>query len=213
MTAPAMDAAGRWWGSTAAMDFIATEVVGHDAIADLAAARFDHAALDLRLQEQIRPVVDRLALLVVLATRRQQRTVAELADTFRVTASGIRRAVRVAADANALVKAGSGWGAHPTWRPAAKRIVAVELKLRDHHRALRQAGAYLRWADTAWAVFAHAPSQSALARARTRGIGVAVLSADGSLETVTRARRTGGSRDWSSAWAAEQIAQRALATN
>lgn len=211
MTTPAIDAALSWWGSRAPLDFVATEVVGHDAIADLAAVRFDQGALAKRTAASIRPVVDRLALLTILCSRRRGLTVGELAETLRVTRSGIRRAVHVAADAGALLKTEDTWRAHPDWRPATKRIVAVELKLRDYRRALQQADAYLRWADAAWVVLARAPSPAAAAQARARGIGIAVLAPDGTVKTESRARGVRGTRDWSSIWAGEQVAARALA--
>lgn len=213
MTAPAIAAAPSWWASRAPLDFIATEVVGHDAIADLAAVRFDQAALARRAAAGIEPLVDRLALLAVLGARRRSLTVAQLAETLRVTPSGARRAVQVAANAGALVRGEDRkWSAHRDWRPATKRVVAVELKLRGSQRAIEQAEAYLRWADEAWIVLARPPSARAEAAALARGINVGVLAPNGTLIDWVRGRAARGSQDWTRAWAGEQVAARALAS-
>jgi hypothetical protein len=146
MTPLAQDAWQRWWRGRVAPDFIAREVVGQEAIADLVGVRFNAQSLAARSASGIRPLPDRLALLAVLAARRRALSTKQLAERCHVSPSGMRRAIGAALDANALVEREAGkFVAHRAWSPATARSVAVELKLRSWQRAIIQARRYQRW--------------------------------------------------------------------
>ena len=212
MTQLAADAARAWWGARRAPDFVAAEIVGPDAVADLAAVRFDRQRLLARVEAGIRPVVDVLALRVLDAARRTDKSAAQLAEECAVSISGVRRAISLALDSGALERrSGARYRTHSAWRPATTRIVAVELKLHDWTAALHQAQAYARWAHAAWAVLGRTPPDPALRAAREHGIGVAVLAPDGSVARLVRpASRPGSRLPWASVWAGEQVLARAL---
>lgn len=205
MTAPAIAASDKWWRARKPATFVATEVVGPDAIADLVAVRFTPGSLEERTRAGIRPVIDRLALLAVLQSQRRARTTSELATLCRVGLSGMRRALAIGVNAGALVRDGRHVATNPAWSPVADRVVAVELKLDNALAALDQARAYRRWANAAWMVLARAPSPSAITAAQSLGVGVATLDADGSRATLVppRTRRRPTCR-WAGVWAAEQ---------
>src|SRR3954447_17332739 len=102
MTAPVAREVARWWGARRTVDFVAEEIVGPLAIADLVAVRFDHRALRERRAAGIVVTDDLLALRVILACRRIARSTRQLADLLGFSTSGIRRAVRTAYDVGAL---------------------------------------------------------------------------------------------------------------
>ena len=212
MTGLATAASRWWWGARREPDFIAAEIVGPDAIADLAAVRFDHHRLQERVAAGIEPVVDVLALRVLLAARRRAMTTSELAATCRVSPSGVRRAMGVAVERGALVREGRlKYQTHRAWGPGAARVVAVELKLQDWPAALAQAQAYSRWANAAWVLLARTPPPAALATAAEEGIGVAVLSASGEVALLARpAARRHPAQRWAAIWASEQVLARAV---
>lgn len=122
MTAPAIAGTYQWWGGRKPATFVAAEIVGPDAVADLVAARFPTGTLKRRVEAGIRPVVDRLALLALLQTRRTARTTSEVADLCRVGLSGMRRALAIGVDAGAMLRDGRYFCAHPGWAPAADRM-------------------------------------------------------------------------------------------
>jgi hypothetical protein len=212
MTGLATAASRWWWGGRREPDFIAAEIVGPDAIADLAAVRFDHRRLQERAAAGIQPVVDVLALRVVLAARRRAMTTSELAATCRVSPSGVRRAVSVAVERGAVLREGRlKYRTHPAWGPSAARVVAVELKLQDWPGALDQAHAYSRWANAAWMLLARTPPAEAVAVAAAEGIGAAVLSPSGEVALLARpAPRRRPAQRWAAIWASEQLLARAM---
>jgi hypothetical protein len=164
---PALAAQSSWWRGRRPPNIIATEVVGPDAIADLVAARFSATAVRRRARSGIQPVTERLALLALLAARRRPMNAAELAAVCCVSRSGIRRRIRTALDCGALFEVGGlRYRTHPDWRPVVERSVAVELKLRDSARAIRQALVYAYWADSTWVLMAERPSAAALQTAK-----------------------------------------------
>ena len=212
MTGLATAASRWWWGARREPDFIAAEIVGPDAIADLAAVRFDHRRLRERAAAGIQPVVDVLALRVLLAARRRAMTTSELAAACRVSPSGVRRAIGVAVERGALVReARAAYRTHRAWGPAAARVVAVELKLQDWPAALEQAHAYSRWANAAWMLLARTPPPAALTMAAREAVGVAVLAPSGEVALLARppARRHPVQR-WAAIWASEQVLDRAV---
>jgi hypothetical protein len=211
MTEPAIDACSEWWTGRQEPDFIAREIVGPLATADLVAVQFDHGALRDRRAAGIRPTDDLLVLRLLLACRRSARTVAELASLLGLSESGIRRAVREGHDVGALVTGeGRRHRTHESWRPAGRRLVAVELKRTNWRRAAEQAWAYQAWANTAWLVLGQRPPLRAIESLGGRGIGLAYLGEDKQLHTVLRPasrRRPSGE---AGVWAGEQALVHAL---
>jgi hypothetical protein len=212
MTDVATAAARSWWGASREPDVIATEIVGPGAIADLAAVRFDHSRLQARAAAGIRPVVDVLALRVLLAARKRPMRAADLADECRVSRSGVRRGISLALDCGALVRDERfSYRTHGAWDPGAIRTVAVELKLRDWPSALAQAQAYSQWANAAWILLALAPPANALLWAAEDGIGVAVLAPSGEVSPLLRpASKRHPPQRLAAIWATEQVLQRAV---
>lgn len=212
MTVPAIGALSTWWMGRHDADFVAREIVGQLGIADLVAVRFDHGALRNRRAAGIRPCDDLLVLKVLLACRRGARSVRDLARILGYSESGIRRAVRDGRAAGALVDVGDRrHRTHEAWRPAATRLVAMELKRTDWQRAARQAWAYQAWANASWLVLGQRPPLTAVQSLMGSGIGLGYLGDDGQLHRVLcpDARRH-VTRD-GMVWAAEQALVHALA--
>lgn len=211
MTSPAMQAWPQWWRSRWAPDFIAREVVGPLAIADLVAVRFDHGALRDRRAAGIGMTDDFSALRVILSCRRAPRTTLELAATLGYSPSGARRAIRVGYEIGAITDAGRyRHRTHPAWRPAGRRIVAVELKRTDWRRAADQAWAYQAWANAAWLVLGQRPPQSALPALTESGIGLSYLGDDHRMHVVLRPRVRRYVSGHANVWASEQALAHAL---
>lgn len=212
MTSPAIAASRSWWGSRQESDFIAGEVVGPDAVADLAAVRFDRGRVETRLREGIGPVTNALALQVLLFARNNPVTSAEVAEEFCVSRSTASNAISLGLELGAICKQPKHrYSTHPGWSPVAARIVAVELKLSNWQGALRQAAAYSRWANSSWVILNQEPNAKAAETARSLGIGLAMLSSDGKLRRLVRAAHARSPIDqFAAAWASEQIYGRAL---
>jgi hypothetical protein len=203
MTQPAANGWRYWWGGRQAPDFVACEIVGPLGIADLVAVRFDHQALQARKAAGIEPTGDYMTIGVLLASRRCPRKTSELAGILGISLSGVRRAIRLGYEIGALRCVGQRHQTHDAWRPAARRLVAVELKKSEWRRARRQATAYQSWADAAWLVLGRRPPISALTELAGSGIGLAYLDSDERARVLQRPsprRSTGRAR----VWAAEQ---------
>jgi hypothetical protein len=213
MTESTIAAWSSWWTGRAAPDFIAREIVGPLAIADLVAVHFDHGALRDRRAAGIRNTDDFLTLRVLVACRRTARTVAELAAMLGFSESGIRRAVRRGYDIGALL-AGEGrrHQTHEAWRAAARRLVAVELKRTDWRRAAQQAWAYQGWANTSWLVLGRRPTLTAVESLSVTGIGVAYLGEDDRLHRVLRPTSRRRPTGLAGVWAGEQALMQAHAS-
>jgi hypothetical protein len=206
MTSAAREADRTWWRGRHPPCVVAGEVVGPDAIADLVGARFDAVALSRRDAAGVRPVTDQLALRAVLASRRAHLTTRDLAEACKVTPSGMRRGIVIALDAGALIEVSRfRYTANPGWSPVVRRAVALELKLRDWSRALRQAIAYRSWANAAWILLARRPSNAALSAASTAGVGLGTLTPDGAATAWLRPEVTSRTTHWSSIWVGEQL--------
>lgn len=201
-----------WWLGSRQHDFVATEIVGPDAIADLVGIRFDQRRLKAREAEGINPVTDALALRALQACRSRVLTTRELADACHVTPSGIRRAQAVAIEANAMIRQARGrYSCHPAWGPVGARLVAVELKLDNWRAAFQQAQAYSRWANATWVVIGRTPPVEAKREAEQDGFGLAVLGTDGKIKRLSRPRAVRRPRSaWAALWASEQAIARAI---
>ncbi|MBK5233079.1 MAG: hypothetical protein JJE13_08890 [Thermoleophilia bacterium] len=212
MTSPAIAANGSWWGSKQDPDFIAGEIVGPDAVADLAAIRFARGPVETRLREGIGPVTNALALQVLMFARDNPVTSAEVADQFRISRSAASNALSLGLEVGAIRKQPKHrYLTHPGWSSVAARVVAVELKLSNWQGAIRQAAAYSRWANSSWVILSREPNVQAVEAARSLGIGLALLSSEGTLHRIVRAVNTRSPGDeFAAAWASEQIYGRAL---
>jgi hypothetical protein len=211
MTAPAIAATASWWGR-GAPDFVAREIVGPLAIADVVGVQFDHAALRDRRSAGLQATDDLLVLRVLLACRGRARTASGLAAELDLSESGIRRAVRDGRELGVLVEAGGRrHRTHDAWRPAGKRLVAVELKRTDWRRAAQQAWAYQEWANASWLVLGQRPPLSAVQTLIHSGIGLAYLGEDEKLHRVLRPAPRRRASVESATWAAEQALVHALA--
>jgi hypothetical protein len=212
MTEPTIAAARQWWRGRSGPDFVAHEIVGPLGIADLVGVRFDPKGLKGRRDAGIRPTDDLLALRVILACRRAARSTGDLASLLGFSDSGIRRAVQVAYETGALnPEGGRRHRTHPAWRPAAGRLVAVELKRSDWRRAANQVWAYMCWANAAWVVLGQRPPRSAADGLSDSGVGLAYLDEEGELRIVLRAKTSRRVGTEAGVWAAEQALMRALA--
>lgn len=212
MTELAAAACPRWWLGSRQHDFVATEIVGPDAVADLVGIRFDEQHLGARAAAGISPVTDALALRALQVCGRRVLTTRELADLCHVTPSGMRRALAVALEANAIIRQARGrYSRHPAWGPVGARLVAVELKLENWRTALHQAQAYSRWANATWAVLARTPPDAAKQVADRHGLGLAVLGTDGKITRLNRPRAVRRPHSgWAALWASEQVVARAV---
>lgn len=212
MTDLAAAAAPWWWLRGLQHDFVAAEIVGPNAVADLVGIRFDQRRLGAREAEGIAPVVDALALHALRACRGHVMSTSELAEACHVTSSGIGRALAIAVDANAMIRRGRGrYACHPAWAPVGARMVAVELKLENWRRAFDQAQSYACWANATWVVLARVPPAEARAHAAAHGMGLAVLGSDGMIERLVRPHTIRRPRvPWAALWAGEQALARAL---
>lgn len=214
MTEPAAAAAEFWWRFRQAPDFVAREIVGPLAVADLVAVQFDHGAVKDRRQAGIRPTDDFLTLQVVMSCRRTARSVSDLAGLLRVSDSGVRRATRIGLESGALVEESGRvrrYRTHDAWRPVGRRMVAAELKRSDWRRAADQAWAYQAWSNAVWLVLGTRPPIEAAGRLAETGIGLAYLGEDERLNIVVRPARARRLSGVASVWASEQALRRALA--
>jgi hypothetical protein len=203
MTEPASVGWRDWWGSRRAPDFVAREIVGPLAIADLVAVHFDRRALLARDAAGIRATNDYLTVGVLLACRRSPRRTSDLAALLGVGLSSVRRAARLGHEIGALDCVSGRHRTHSAWQPAARRMVAVELKRSEWRRATRQVCAYQSWAHAAWLVLGKRPPRSAMLGFAGSGLGLAYLDNNERARVVQRptARRATGH---ASVWAGEQ---------
>jgi hypothetical protein len=205
MIAPAMAECSKWWQGRHDPDFVAREIVGPLAIADLVGVQFDHGALRRRQEAEIPAIDDLLVLRVLLACRRSGHTVTKLATLLGFSESGIRRAVRDAYEVGALVGgAGRRHRTHQAWRPAGRRLVAVELKLTDWQRAAKQAWAYQAWASASWVILGHRLPLNAIEGLASTGIGLGYLDEDKRFRPVLRPTARRRATGEGAVWAAEQ---------
>lgn len=212
MTDQAIARAGAFWRGAAPFDAVALEAVGPGAVADVVFAGFDRGALAARDAHGILPVTDWTTLGCVLACRSRALALRELAGVLGTSESTVRRATGLAVAAGALVRGDDGFRTHRAWRPVARRLVAVELKLRDWAHGLGQASRYRDWADTSWLVLGASEAPSATAASAAAGIGLARLGADGSVRVLARPVRQ---RDFAlreRVWIGEQALAQAMSS-
>ncbi len=212
MTQLVAAAAPRWWPRGLNHDFVAAEIVGPDAVADLVGIRFDQRRLADREANGISPVVDALALRALQACRGRTMSTGDLANICDVTRSGMQRALGIALEANAIVRHRRGhYACHSAWAPVGARLVAVELKLENWRAAFYQAEAYSQWANATWVILARKPPTEARVLASSEGFGLAVLRTDGKILLLERPRPVRRPREpWAALWASEQTLARAV---
>ena len=211
MTGVAEAAWSSWWRFRRWPDFIAREIVGPLAVADLVAVQFDHSALKARKRAGIGPTGDYAALAAIHACRRAKRRTADLASILGMSGSATRRALRIAHDVGAIAQTDDGL--HRTcdaWKPAGRRLVALELKKSDWRRATEQVWAYQAWAHAAWLVLGQPPPLSAVQGLTASGMGLAYIADDERIHVVLRPTTRRNQSGIATAWAAEQALEAAL---
>lgn len=204
MTSRAIDRRSSFWGSGLPCEFAAVEAVGLGAVADVVLVSFDRRAATSRDVHGIRPITDWTTLGCVLACRGRSLGYSELAPILGVSESTVRRACGLALASGAVVRH-DGFRTHPDWRPVARRLVALELKLRDWARGLGQAWCYSRWADASWLVLGASAPDTAVAAAAEAGVGLGRLGADGSVNVLGKPARQRRFDERQRIWIGEQI--------
>ncbi|MFK4729491.1 hypothetical protein ROT00_07380 [Agromyces mediolanus] len=171
------------------------EVPAVHGIPDLAAIRFDEAALARRDQAGITPLSTDVEVRAVLALGQEALNLGELAERMRATRDYVRRAVLPLLEGeNWVVRTDDGRiRRHPDALWAARRVVTVEAKLRDWTRAVAQARRQRLSADAAYIAVDHAATASMLAELdaiAANGIGVITVGADtGRCRVLVRPQR------------------------
>jgi hypothetical protein len=209
MTAVACCAWSAWWPLESAPDFVAVEVVAPGATADLAAASLDAQAIAVRHASGITPLTDWTSLACAVRCRRPL-TANDVAAEVGLSRSGAHRALALACEAGALIRSERRFALHPQWQPVVRRLVAVELKLRDWQKGLAQAVRYRRWADASWVILGATGVSHASASSRKAGIGLARMSPDGEWMEAHKAKHRRPSIPLERRWAEEQILAQAL---
>ena len=174
MTRPTREAWSQWWGGNEP-DAIAEEILGSGAIADLVGCRFDALSLTERRKHKSAPLLEWAPVGCIGACHTEPHTCRELAEILGYSVSHVRQAVRQAVAEGALRREGT-LILPTTWRPAAKCLISVELKLRDWRRALRQAESYGDWSDKVWIVMGQSVPDPLIEACRQSGFGLALLT-------------------------------------
>lgn len=187
MAEPTAALARRWWGRKPP-DFIAREVVAPGAIADLVGCAFDARATNNRRERGHSPILE-WAPLACVSTCEQPLSTREIAARIGMSLSTVQKAVAQAISCGALRRDSGLVSRNPDWHSPARRLVAIELKLTDWRKALRQAEHYSKWADEAWVVMAREITSRMTAAALEAGVGLARLRLDRLQIVATPARR------------------------
>lgn len=195
---------------------VVVEAQANIGIVDLLAVAFDDEALAHRIKGNLGPVTLPLRVRVLDALSRPRpvriETLARRVGSKPLALT--RSTLRPLEELGALEVSGARVRPTGTWRPVARRLTAIELKLSRWQQALRQADNAAFGVDAAWAVLDAARSRAALGQVehfRLFGVGLATISSDGELRIATRPRqrpRVRWIRSWLSetAWAASELA-------
>lgn len=163
-------------------------------IIDLVAVEFDASALEHRVRAGLGPLTLplRIRVLDLLRTDRPMRA-ETLALRLGTTPAAVQRStLGPLEECGAVELVGGRVRATGAWRPVAKQMTAVELKLSKWRDALMQADNAAHSADRAWVVLDRARAAAAVAAEdhfRAFGIGLALVDRTGALEVVVRPRR------------------------
>jgi len=197
-------------------DIVVIEAQADVGIIDLLAVAFDDEALAHRIKGGLGPVTLPLRVRVLDAlSRPRPLRVETLARRVGSNPRALTRStLRPLEDLGALEIAGRLVRPTGAWKPVARRLTAVELKLSRWRQALRQADNAAFGVDAAWALLDAARARSAVEQVdhfRLFGVGLATISSDGELRVVTRPRRrprVRWVRSWlgETAWAASEFA-------
>lgn len=197
-------------------DVVVVEAQSNVGVVDLLSVAFDNEALEHRIKGGLEPVTLPLRVRVLDAlSRRRAVRVETLARRVGSRPLALTRStLRPLEELGAIEMAGGRVLPTGAWRPIARRLTAVELKLSRWQQVLRQADNAAFGVDAAWAVLDAARSQAALGQVelfRLFGVGLATISSDGELRVVTRPRRrprVRWVRSWlgETAWAASELA-------
>lgn len=155
-------------------------------VPDLALLDIDREAVAARVGTAplLEPVDVRVMLALQSTTMRPLTTNALSEATVVSRAHMLRTVLPRLVDGGHVEAADGGWRSVYPWRSLARKVVTVEVKLRDWRRGLAQAIRHTAVADEAWLVLdAHTsrPAQSHADWFTTYGVGLGSLSVDGDL--------------------------------
>jgi hypothetical protein len=188
-------------------EVVVVETQADPGVIDLLAVTFDDDALAHRIKGGLGPVTLPLRVRVLDALSRPRPIRLETLAR-RVGSSPLaltRSTLRPLEELGAIEVAGGRVRPTEGWRPVARRLTAIELKLSKWQEALRQADNAAFGVDAAWAVLDAARSRAAVGQVdhfRLYGVGLATISTEGELCIVTRPRRRRRVR-WVRAWLGE----------
>jgi hypothetical protein len=150
-------------------------------VADIVAVEFDHRAVARRDFAGLDPVVEGLAVRVLVALRSGPMPTSELAEAAGVSVGHLRRAVLAPlAEASWVIKSRDGsWETPVQHQTLIRRAIAVEAKLRDWRTAIWQASRHRRFANLTIVVLdASTKTDAALAAVEHfRDVGLATVAA------------------------------------
>jgi hypothetical protein len=168
------------------------EVPVGQGIADVVAVRFDCAAVRHRLDRGVGPISSPLRVRALLTLRPDRvMRVETLARKISASPRSLLRSTLTPLAELGLVELLNRSKARSTgaWRPVDAHVTAVELKLSNWRKALRQADNLAFGADRSWVVLDEGRAASAATQAdqfRAFGVGLAVVGPDTGLRIVAR---------------------------
>jgi hypothetical protein len=176
------------------------EAAGPFGIPDLLAIVGDHALLDERLQLDVPPLLNQVdAGVVSAAAGAAPRTVPTLARRLGWTVDTVARRLPHLLRTGALIPAGPETYIRPRQLRPVGRLYAVEAKVKDWRRALRQARTYSAWCDCYVIVMPSLGSASLLGLLEAVSVDGGGLLVGGKwVKRPTIGRRTAAQRLWGS---------------
>lgn len=157
------------------------EVPAARGVPDLTAVRFDQNVIDARVAGGVRCLTTDIEVRAVLALRRGPLSIPEIAERVNSSREYVRRSlVPMLFQLGWLKEVGPLVVLRDEARPAGRRVVTVEAKLRDWLRAFNQARHQQLSADAAYIALDLAHARGAVEQASAiaaRGIGIIVVDA------------------------------------
>ena len=188
---------------------VAQEMRGAVGILDLVAAVLDCKVLQERSDAGLPPVVLPLRVQVLDLLRQHGRLrVGNIARLLGTAPESLAKSTLNPLLDGGYLEIDAGLILPGSWQPVARRLVAVELKLKNWRRALRQADNAALSADAAWVVLdatKAGPAKRSLAAFQARGVGLALLEPDGRLQPLLRPALRARTVPWLRHWLGELV--------